>query len=251
MLTVRPAAVAGMFYPGAPRALEASVRALLDAAPRPASTDTAVSRWTFTSLPPGQYRVYMSWTGDRANASNAPVTIVVGSQILGTTFVNQRVASAGHTVDGTHWFQVRTVTITGTTLQVVLSNKANGNVVADAVRIEKVGSAASLAGGEVLANGTVLDSGNPGSQGAGVFVASLAGSQHHSGGHEQGELHSGLAVSQPQDVALQSNLDIAPELGLLNDTLDLLHEVSRHVRPSDTTNLEGLFSHEQDWLAVL
>lgn len=41
MLTVRPAAVAGMFYPGAPRALEASVRALLDVAPRPASADAA------------------------------------------------------------------------------------------------------------------------------------------------------------------------------------------------------------------
>jgi AmmeMemoRadiSam system protein B len=37
MLTFRPAAVAGMFYPGAPPALRASVRALLDAAPRPAA----------------------------------------------------------------------------------------------------------------------------------------------------------------------------------------------------------------------
>lgn len=35
MLTVRPAAVAGMFYPGAPHALEASVRALLASVPRP------------------------------------------------------------------------------------------------------------------------------------------------------------------------------------------------------------------------
>lgn len=34
MLTVRPAAVAGMFYPGASPALKASVRALLDGAPR-------------------------------------------------------------------------------------------------------------------------------------------------------------------------------------------------------------------------
>jgi AmmeMemoRadiSam system protein B len=41
MLTVRPAAVAGMFYPGAPHALEASVRALLAAAPRPAAADAA------------------------------------------------------------------------------------------------------------------------------------------------------------------------------------------------------------------
>jgi MEMO1 family protein len=39
MLTVRPAAVAGLFYPGTPPALKASVRALLDAAPRPAATD--------------------------------------------------------------------------------------------------------------------------------------------------------------------------------------------------------------------
>src|SRR6266851_3407557 len=38
MLTVRPAAVAGLFYPGAPPALRLSVRALLDAAPRPAAT---------------------------------------------------------------------------------------------------------------------------------------------------------------------------------------------------------------------
>ncbi len=41
MLIVRPAAVAGMFYPGAPAVLQASVRALLAAAPRPAA-DTHV-----------------------------------------------------------------------------------------------------------------------------------------------------------------------------------------------------------------
>jgi AmmeMemoRadiSam system protein B len=39
MLTVRPPAVAGLFYPGAPPALRLSVRALLDAAPRPAAND--------------------------------------------------------------------------------------------------------------------------------------------------------------------------------------------------------------------
>ena len=39
MLTVRPPAVAGLFYPGAPPALRLSVRALLDAAPGPAAND--------------------------------------------------------------------------------------------------------------------------------------------------------------------------------------------------------------------
>lgn len=41
MLTVRPAAVAGMFYPGAPEALRSSVRALLDAAPAPPAAEGA------------------------------------------------------------------------------------------------------------------------------------------------------------------------------------------------------------------
>ena len=39
MLTVRPPAVAGLFYPGAPPALRLSVRALLDAVPPPAAND--------------------------------------------------------------------------------------------------------------------------------------------------------------------------------------------------------------------
>ncbi len=41
MLTVRPAAVAGMFYPGAPRALEASVRALLASVATPPADGNA------------------------------------------------------------------------------------------------------------------------------------------------------------------------------------------------------------------
>ena len=44
MSNVRAAAVAGMFYPGAPGALAASVRALLDAAPRVAAADAPVPK---------------------------------------------------------------------------------------------------------------------------------------------------------------------------------------------------------------
>ena len=152
---------------------------------------------------------------------------------------------------GTNWSRVQTVTISGNTLRVVLSNRANGNVVADAVRIERVAASSPTARGEVVDFG-----GESSSTGAGVFVASLSHSpEHHVGGHEQqGEVHSSLATSQPHDAALQSNLnlDLAPELSLLDETLDLLREVSRHVRPSDaTSSLEGLFSREQDWLTVL
>ncbi|MGI8982542.1 MAG: choice-of-anchor D domain-containing protein [Pirellulaceae bacterium] len=213
-----------------------------------ASRDTAVSRWTFTSLPPGQYRILMSWTGDRLNATNAPVTVVSGTQNLGTSFVNQRTASSGYSADGTNWFRVRNVTITGTTLQVVLSNRANGNVVADAVRIERVVTGSAVARGEVLDIG-----GDSGSEGSGVFVASLSSSTpNHFSQEQQAETHSGVVNSQPHDAALSSNLDLAPELGLLEDTQDLVREISRHVRRADSSSgLEGLFALDSDWLSVL
>jgi len=209
-----------------------------------ATSDTAVSRWTFNNIVPGQYRVYASWSGDRANASNTPITFVAGTQNLGTVFVNQRVASGGYTAAGTNWSLVKTLTLSGSTLRVVLSNNANGNVVADAIRIERIAAASSTPHGALLDGGE--ESSSPGS---GVFVASLSNSTD-----QQSEVHSSLATSQPHDAALQSNLnlDLAPELSLLDETLDLLREVSRHVRPSDSpSGLEGLFSHEQDWLSVL
>src|SRR5205823_5320688 len=107
------------------------------------SATTATSSWTFNGLSAGQYRVYMSWTGDRGNASNTPVKFYSGTQLLGSGFVNQRVASAGYQADGTNWTQVRVLTISGSTLSVQLTNRANGNVVADAVRIERVTSSAA------------------------------------------------------------------------------------------------------------
>lgn len=216
-----------------------------------ANSDTAVSRWTFNNIAPGEYRVYASWTGDRANASNTPITFVAGTQNLGTVYVNQRVASGGYSAAGTNWSLVKTLTLSGSTLRVVLSNSANGNVVADAVRIERIGATSSTARGAVLDSGD--DTSSPGS---GVFVASLSNStQPHVDGHEQqGEVPNGPSTSQPHDAALQSNLnlDLAPELSLLDETLDLLREVSRHVRPSDSTSsLEGLFNQERDWLSAL
>jgi hypothetical protein len=211
--------------------------------------DTAVSYWTFNNLPAGQYRVYMSWTGDRSNASNAPVTIYNGSQNLGTSLVNQRTASAGYAADSTSWSLVRTVTVTGTTLTVALSNRANGNVVADAVRIERVGASSSAARGAVLDIG-----GESESTGAGVFVTSLSSSEHHGGQEQHSDFSHNQNPTQAHDAVLQSNLnlDLAPELGLLEDTLDLVREVSRHVRGSESeSGLDGLFSQEQDWLSVL
>ena len=59
MPSVRPAAVAGMFYPGVPRALEASVRALLDNAPGPAADGTdANANWPKALIVPHAGYIY-------------------------------------------------------------------------------------------------------------------------------------------------------------------------------------------------
>jgi len=57
MRTVRPAAVAGMFYPGAPHALRSSVRALLGAAPNPTATGADVA-WPKALIVPHAGYVY-------------------------------------------------------------------------------------------------------------------------------------------------------------------------------------------------
>lgn len=215
-----------------------------------ATRETAAARWTFTNLPAGQYRVHMSWTGDRANASNAPVTIFNGTQSLGTSLINQRSASAGFSADGTNWSFLKNVTITGSTLTVVLTNRANGSVVADAVRIERISNGSSIARSDVLdvGGGFDLDS-------EGVLAASSTTSTHHSGGPmQQSEFSREQQLAQSHDSVLQNglSLDLAPELGLLEETLDLVREVSRHARGGESaSSLDGLFSEEQDWLSVL
>jgi AmmeMemoRadiSam system protein B len=69
MLTVRPAAVAGMFYPGAPGALRASVRALLDLAPRPAVETDA---WPKALIVPHAGYIYSGPIAARAYARLLP-----------------------------------------------------------------------------------------------------------------------------------------------------------------------------------
>jgi hypothetical protein len=212
-----------------------------------AATSTSVSRWTFSNIASGQYRVYMSWTGDRANASNTPITFVAGTQNLGTVYANQRVASGGYSFAGTNWSRVQTVNIAGNSLRVVLANQANGNVVADAVRIERIGPAASAALGAAVNVGGIS-----GSEGMGVLVASSSvRADHPASGFEQ---QSEAQATSQHDATLLNNLDLdlAPELGLLDDTLDLLREVSRQLRKSDSgSSLESLLSQEQDWLSAL
>jgi hypothetical protein len=102
-------------------------------------TGTTTATWTFTSLPPGQYRVHASWTANVTNATNAPFTVFDGVTEVGTVLANQEVASSGLNWSSTNWKELGTFDITGDTIRVTLTNAANDRVVADAVRVERIG----------------------------------------------------------------------------------------------------------------
>ncbi len=97
---------------------------------------SAQATWNFTGLTPGNYQVNVTYSTYSNRATNAPYTIYDGTTPLGTVAVNQQIAPAG-VVDasGSSWLPLGTVTITGSSLKVMLSNLANGRVEADAVMI--------------------------------------------------------------------------------------------------------------------
>jgi hypothetical protein len=73
-------------------------------------------------------------------ASNAPYTVLDGATPRGTVLVNQLAAPNSFTdQSGWTWQDLGTFTITGNQLVVRLSDNANNYVIADAVRIQKVG----------------------------------------------------------------------------------------------------------------
>ena len=100
-------------------------------------SDTAT--WTF-SVTPGEYRVSASWTGGRNRATDAPFTVTDGANPLATVLKNQKQKPDDFSGVGLSWEDLGgTYAITGTTLRVSLSNAANQYVIADAVRVERVG----------------------------------------------------------------------------------------------------------------
>src|SRR5207302_2331679 len=108
------------------------------------------------SVTPGQFRVSTTWQSAANRASNAPYTILDGSTSLGTVQVNQQADPKGFSDQGGTWQDLGTVTINGNQLIVQLSNNANGYVIADAIRVERVGNAATvqvLDGAAQIANG--------------------------------------------------------------------------------------------------
>lgn len=102
---------------------------------------TGNATWLFPSLQNGKYNVWTTWSRYPHLATNAPFTLHNNNRTLETT-VNQQKNPRKKFDDG-RWEKLGTFDINGT-LEVRLTNDADGYVVADAVRIEYVGPADPL-----------------------------------------------------------------------------------------------------------
>lgn len=104
----------------------------------PAGDGSGKATWSFSALVPGLYRVSATWLTHPLLASNATFTLLEGPSTLGTATVSQQAAPAGFGDAGATWQDLGFVFISGGTLAVELSDLADGFLLADAVRIERV-----------------------------------------------------------------------------------------------------------------
>ena len=122
---------------------------------------TGLARWTFNALPDGQYRVSATWPGDTNRATNSAFTILdaIGGNTLGNASINQVSNPNDFSDQGSLWEDLGTVNINAGTLVVELTNTgANTYVIADAIRIERLGPPvvmeAGLTAGDPVASAT-------------------------------------------------------------------------------------------------
>lgn len=104
-------------------------------------TGASAATWSFSGLTPGQYRVAATWLPLPFAATNAPFTVRDATTDLATVRVNQQQFPFGFVSGDARWQYLDGVfTITGSALEVRLTDQADGVVEADAVRIERIES---------------------------------------------------------------------------------------------------------------
>ncbi|MEC9373643.1 MAG: S8 family serine peptidase, partial [Planctomycetota bacterium] len=99
--------------------------------------------WLFGGISEGRYRVSVTWVEHSNRATNAPFSVYDNQTLLETIAVNQEAAPSDRTTDGADWDDLGLFDIESGTLTVVLTNQANEYVIADAVRIERIGDISS------------------------------------------------------------------------------------------------------------
>jgi uncharacterized membrane protein YkoI len=122
----------GPWYPGGPGSGYGG-----DSNSISAGIGTNTATWTF-AVAPGLYRIATNWVPSSGVADNAPYTILNNGANLGFLRVDQQVAPNDFSADGANWKDLGTFVVSGGTLQVQLSDDADGNVIADAVQIDRL-----------------------------------------------------------------------------------------------------------------
>ncbi len=130
-----------------------------------AGTGSSHATWSFPVMS-GRYRVSATWVAYSNRAIDAPYTIYDGTAEIAQLDVNQKIAPNDFTDAGGNWEDLAIVDVLGTTLNVTLTNDASEFVIADAVRIERIGDAVLapeiqvLDGTKNIADGGTVNFGN-------------------------------------------------------------------------------------------
>jgi hypothetical protein len=115
--------------------------------------------WTFP-VTPGQYRVSATWTTHQNRATDAPFTILDGTTVLSTVLKDQEQAPDDLNESGVLWDHLGgTINVTSGTLTVRLSDAANQYVIADGIRLERLGDLPAAAEIQVFQDDTEVTDG--------------------------------------------------------------------------------------------
>jgi hypothetical protein len=150
----------------------------------------SIAAWS-TQLAAGQYQVAIAWTPFYNRATNAAFTVRDGNAALATTLINQQVSPVGFTDQGVSWQMLGSFNITSGELTVSTTDLANGAVIADAIRIQRIGDVPTNPPSSAI---QVIDDGDLGFSTVGGWIA------HPEQGH-QGDVH--YATAGPGSSAAQ------------------------------------------------
>lgn len=97
---------------------------------------SAVATWKFT-VEPGTYRVSATWFPYSNRATNAPFAVI--ADVTETVRINERLAPYSREDAGVSWQDLtKSIVVSGDTLLVTVSGDADGYVVADGIRVERL-----------------------------------------------------------------------------------------------------------------
>ncbi|MFV2067898.1 MAG: PKD domain-containing protein, partial [Pirellulales bacterium] len=105
-----------------------------NAAPR-----EAVANWQFENLEDGSYELLVTWLAGENRASDATFDVFDGSTLLDTIVLDQQLQPDAEAFGGKPWQSLGAFEVVNGQLTVELTDSANGSVVADAVRLVRLG----------------------------------------------------------------------------------------------------------------